>query len=68
MVEGQQEVTHLEAIIELSRRDSFDQSPVTVKIKEVIEQDVLAVPTAKFLHWQKAATQWKWLNLMGQPH
>jgi len=49
-VEGQQEVTYLEAIIELSGEGtSFDQSPVTVKVKEVIEQDVLAVPTAALL-------------------
>ena len=49
-VEGQQEVTYLEAIIELSGEGtSFDQSPVTVKIEEVIEQDVLAVPTAALL-------------------
>lgn len=49
-VEGQQEVTYLEVIIELSGEGtSFDQSPVTVKIEEVIEQDVLAVPTAALL-------------------
>ena len=49
-VEGQQEVTYLEAIIELSGEGtSFDQSPVTVKIEEVIAQDVLAVPTAALL-------------------
>ena len=48
--QGQQQTTYLDVIIELlGSGTSFDQSPVTVKVEEVLEQEAVAVPIAALL-------------------
>ena len=50
IVQGQQQTTYLDVVIELlGSGASFDQSPVTVKVEEVLEQDAVAVPIAALL-------------------
>ena len=50
IVQGQQQITYLDVVIELlGSGASFDQSPVTVKVEEVIEHEAVAVPIAALL-------------------
>jgi multidrug efflux system membrane fusion protein len=50
LVQGQQETTYLEVVIELvGSGTSFDQSPVTVKVEEILERGANAVPISSLL-------------------